>query len=204
MARQITCPSCGGPLQIESAYTTLMVCTYCGASLYVRDTGVDLTGKTAKLADFPSRFSTGATGKVKGKGFRVLGRVRYQNEDGFFDEWFLQMDDQKVGWINEDEGDLTLIFKSKLTAPLPPFDKIKVGAFMMLGNDRLFVSEKGNAKIQGAEGEVSMSNPPGTLVQYVVGNAGNKFLRILIDSNSIMLHTGEPLEFKDVVMDATG
>jgi len=202
MARQISCPSCGGPLQIESAYTTLLICTYCGASLYVRDTGVDVTGKTAKLADFASRFSIGATGKVKGRAFRVLGRVRYQNEDGFFDEWFLQMDDQKIGWITEDEGDLTLIFKSKLTVPLPPFDSIKVGSFMMLGSDRLFVSEKGNGKIQGAEGEVSIATPPGMPIQYIVGNAGNKFMRIFIDANSIMLHTGEPLEFKDVVMDS--
>jgi hypothetical protein len=202
MARQISCPSCGGPLQIESAYTTLLVCNYCGASLYVRDTGVDVTGKTAKLADFASRFSIGKTGKVKGRAFRVLGRVRYQNEDGFFDEWFIQFDDQQVGWINEDEGDLTLIFKSKLTAPLPPFDSIKVGSFVALGNDRVFVSEKGNAKVLGAEGELMMSASPGRPVQYVEGNAGNKFLRVLIDDSGMMLHTGEPLQFKDVVMDS--
>jgi hypothetical protein len=202
MARQFSCPSCGGPLQIESAYTTLLVCNYCGASLYVRDTGVDITGKTAKLAEFPSRLSIGATGKVKGRAFKVLGRVRYQNEDGFFDEWFLQLDNQQVGWMTEDEGDLTLIFKSKLTSPIPPFDQIKVGTFIPFGGERMFVSEKGNARVQGAEGEVSMSAPPGHPVQYIDGNAGSKAIRILIEENEITLHTGEPLQFKDVVMDS--
>ena len=202
MARQIACPSCGAPLQIESAYTTLLVCNFCGASLYVRDTGVDITGQTAKLADFPSRLSVGASGKVKGRAFKVLGRVRYQNDDGFFDEWFLQLDNQQVGWMTEDEGDLTLIFKSKLTSPIPPFDQIKVGTFIPLGSDRMFVSEKGNAKIMGAQGEVSMTAPPGRPVQYVDGNAASKVIRLLIDENGITMHTGDPLEFKDVVIDS--
>jgi hypothetical protein len=60
MPKQISCPSCGGPLQIESAFTPLVVCGYCGQSLYIHDTGVDLAGKTAKLAEYPSRLSVGA------------------------------------------------------------------------------------------------------------------------------------------------
>ena len=100
-----------------------MVCGYCGQSLYIRDTGVDLAGKPAKLAEYPSRLSVGAQGHVRGQGFRVLGRVRYQYEDGFWDEWFLQFDNQRIGWVEEDEGEFTLTFKSKLTSPLPPFDQ---------------------------------------------------------------------------------
>lgn len=198
MARSLSCPSCGGALEIESAFTTLVVCPYCGSSLYIHDTGVDITGKIAKLADYPSRFAIGANGKIKGRDFRTLGRIRYQYDQGFWDEWFVQFADQKIGWVVEDEGDLTLVFKSKLTVPVPPFDQIHVGAFMPLGNDRMFVSEKGHGQVQGAEGEVALSLPPGTAVQFVIGNAANKALRLFIDADSIVLQTGEPLEFNDV------
>lgn len=201
MPRQISCPSCGAPLQIESAFTTLLICHYCGASLYVRDAGVDLTGKTAKLAEYPSRLSVGAQGKLKNRMFHVLGRVRYQYTDGFWDEWFLQFDNQQVGWIEEDEGDLTLIFKSKLTSPIPPFDQVRVGSFIPLGGDRMFVSEKGEGKVLGAEGEVSMVAPPGHSIQYIDGNAATKALRLVIDESGITLHTGEPLEFNDLAIE---
>ncbi len=201
MPRQISCPSCGAPLQIESAFTTLLICNYCGASLYVRDSGVDLTGKTAKLAEYPSRLSVGAQGKIKNRTFKVLGRVRYQYADGFWDEWFLQFDNQQVGWIEEDEGDLTLIFKSKLTSPIPPFDQVRVGSFILLGGDRMFVSEKGQGKVLGAEGELSMVASPGHSIQYIDGNAANAAIRLVIDESGIILHKGEPLEFNDLAVE---
>jgi len=65
MPKQISCPSCGGPLQIESAFTPLVVCGYCGQSLYIHDTGVDLAGKTAKLTEYPSRrLGRGRRGRI--------------------------------------------------------------------------------------------------------------------------------------------
>lgn len=200
MARSLSCPNCGGALTIESAFTTLIVCPFCGSSLFVRDTGVDITGKTAKLAEYPSRFSVGASGRIKGRGFGVLGRVRYQYDQGFWDEWFVQFADQKVGWVVEDEGDLTLVFKSQLTVPVPPLDQIRVGTFLPIGADRVFVSGKGYGTVQGAEGQVSMTIPLGQPVQFVIGNVANKAVRLLIDTDSITFQTGEPLEFNDVVM----
>jgi hypothetical protein len=203
MVRQITCPSCGAPLQIASAFTTAMVCSYCGASLAIHDSGVDLTGKIAKLAEYPSRLSVGVRGRVKGRAFRVLGRVRYQYADGFWDEWFVQFDDQQVGWIEEDESDLTLIFKTRLTSPIPPFDQVRVGSWIPLGKDRMFVSEKGQGQVLGAEGEVSQAPSPGQPIQYIDGNEGTKAFRLVIDEHGITLHTGEPFEFQELTVESS-
>lgn len=180
-----------------------MVCKYCGASLSVRDSGVDLTGKTAKLAEYPSRLSVGAHGQVKGRAFQVLGRVRYQYAEGFWDDWFVQFDNQQIGWIEEDESDLTLIFKTKLTSPIPPFDQVRVGSFIPLDGDRMFVSEKGQGQVVGAEGEVSQVPTPGRPIQYVDGNASRKAIRLVIDENGITLHAGEPLEFGELVVQSS-
>jgi hypothetical protein len=200
MPQTIACPNCGAPLQIDSAFTTYLVCSYCGQSLTVHDTGVDLAGHVAKLADFPSRLSVGARGQVKGQGYLVLGRIRYENDAGFWDEWFLQLADQRAAWLEEDQGELTLIFKSKLTSPVPPFEQVRVGSFIPVGQWRVFVSEKGQTQVSGAEGQVAMTAPPGHTIRYVQGNAGNKALRIMIDDQGITLYTGEPLEFNDVVV----
>ncbi|HMA37173.1 MAG TPA: DUF4178 domain-containing protein, partial [Chloroflexia bacterium] len=105
MARALNCPNCGGPIQVENAYTTLVVCPFCGSSLYIHDTGVDITGKTAKLAQYPSRLAIGATGQIQGRAFRALGRIRYQYAGGFWDEWNLQFADGQIGWVEEDEGE---------------------------------------------------------------------------------------------------
>ncbi|HUS16454.1 MAG TPA: DUF4178 domain-containing protein [Chloroflexia bacterium] len=199
MAKSLACPNCGGPITVESAYTTLTVCPYCGSSLYVRDTGVDITGRTAKLAQFPSRLALGAGGQVRGRAFRVLGRIRYQYEDGFWDEWNLQFADGQIGWLEEDEGEFTLTFKRKLTSPIPPFEQITVGSFVPLGGAQMFVSEKGAAQTVGAEGELAQTPPPGRAVRYVDGNAGGKAIRLILDAGGITLHQGEPLEFSELV-----
>ena len=177
-----------------------MTCTYCGASLSVNDTSIDITGKTAALAQYPSRFSLGANGKVKGRGFQVLGHVRYKNDDGYWDEWFLQFIDHQVGWIVEDEGDLTLTYKSKLTFPVAPYEDMQIGSFTAFGSGKLFLSEKGEAQVEGVEGEVSLNIPPGKSIRYVDGNAANKAIRMILDDHAIMLYTGEPLEFNDVTI----
>lgn len=203
MARSLSCPNCAGPLTIESAYTTILVCPYCGSSLYVHDTGVDVTGKSARLAQYPSRLAVGANGQLQGRTFRTLGRVRYQYEDGFWDEWFVQFANSQVGWVEEDEGELTLVFKRKLTFPLPPFEQIRVGSFTPLGPDQMFVSEKGSAQVAGAEGEISMSAPPGRSIRYIDGSASNKAIRLTIDDTGITLHQGQPLDFDDLVVENT-
>jgi len=64
MPKQIACPNCGGPLQVESAFTTLLVCGYCSQTLYIHNTGVDLAGQVAKLSEYPSRLSVGAQGEA--------------------------------------------------------------------------------------------------------------------------------------------
>jgi len=199
MAKSLTCPNCGGPITVESAYTTLTVCPFCGSSLAIRDTGVDLTGQTAKLAQFPSRLALGAHGQIRGRPFQVLGRIRYQYEDGFWDEWNLQFADGQIGWVEEDEGEFTLTFKRRLTTPIPPFAGIAVGSFIPLGGAQMFVSEKGTAQTVGAEGELVQSPPPGRAIQYVDGNAGGQAIRLILDAGGITLHQGEPLAFTDLV-----
>ena len=64
--RSMVCPSCAGPIELKSRFAKIVVCDYCDSSLIVKDEGLDPTGKKAKLAEYPSRFAVGKTGKLKG------------------------------------------------------------------------------------------------------------------------------------------
>ncbi|MBI4758805.1 MAG: DUF4178 domain-containing protein [Chloroflexi bacterium] len=196
--RTLNCAACGAPIEVESRFTTLVVCQYCGQTLYIHDDAVDPTGKTAKLVDYGSRLALGKAGAVRGRRFKALGRVRYNYEGGFWDEWFLRFDDGQVGWLEEDEGEYTLVFKTRLTSPLPPFGDIAVGSVVPVSQMRVFITEKGTGSVAGAEGEISFAARPGEQIQYIDGNAGGKAIRLVITRSGINLSTGEPLEFHDL------
>ena len=49
-----------------------------------------------------------ATGSLDGRGYQVVGHVRYDHGRGAWDEWYLQMDDGGVAWLSEDERKLSL------------------------------------------------------------------------------------------------
>jgi len=198
--KTMNCPACGAPLELESRFTTLVVCQYCGQTSFVRDDGLDPTGKVAKLTDYISRLQVGAAGTIRGRKFKTLGRVRYQYEDGTWDEWFVRFDDGQPGWLAEDEGEYILYFKKRLTQPIPPFEEIRVGSFLSIPPMQVFVTEKGEGQIAGAEGEVSFNAMPGETIRYIDGNANGKAVGIVITSKSIDFWVGDPLEFRDITV----
>ncbi|MFN8533664.1 MAG: DUF4178 domain-containing protein [Dehalococcoidia bacterium] len=198
--KTLSCPSCAGPLTIESRFTSLVVCQFCGQTSVVRDTGLDPTGKTAKLTDYASRLRVGGSGTLSGRSFSVLGRVRYRYEDGVWDEWFLRFDDGQPAWLSEDEGEYVLTSKRRLTVPVPPWEQIRVGGTVEVPPQRMFVTEKGAGGIVGAEGELSMTAAPGASLRYVDGNAGGQIVTLTYTDNGITLTVGEPYDFHDIVV----
>lgn len=198
--KTINCPSCGAPLELESRFTTLVVCQFCGQTSHIRDDGIDPTGKVAKLTEYISRLQVGKAATVGGRKCQVIGRVRYRYEDGVWDEWFVNFDDGQPGWISEDEGDYVLYFKKRLTSPIPPWNEIRVGGFVSVPPMNVFVTEKGSGSIVGAEGEISFSALPGETFHYVDGNAAGKAVGVVFTQNGINFYSGEPLEFHDIVV----
>ena len=94
----MSCPACGGPVELSNRSVKMVVCPYCGNTLAVQPDGLDPTGKSAKLADYPTRFSIGATGALHGKPYRILGRVRFQDDESYWDEWYLELHDGEIAW----------------------------------------------------------------------------------------------------------
>ncbi|MGB0717197.1 MAG: hypothetical protein ACPGXK_15065, partial [Phycisphaerae bacterium] len=79
----INCPSCAADLGDTAKYAHMVVCAYCNAAIVVDKETASLCGKMAALAPPTGPLAIGVTGKVKGRHFEVIGRVRYGYEHGF-------------------------------------------------------------------------------------------------------------------------
>ena len=176
----------------------MVICTYCGQTCLVSVSGLDPTGKAATLADFPSMLAVGAKGTVRGEGFHVLGRLRYKYEDGFWDEWFVQLASGRFIWLQEDEGTFTSFAKETITAALPSFAEIRVGKPLSVNGREVFVVEKNEAMIAGGEGELRFSIQPGERVDYVDGTSDGKVISIEFTAEEINLSVGEAIPFESV------
>ncbi|MEQ8221926.1 MAG: DUF4178 domain-containing protein [Candidatus Eremiobacterota bacterium] len=198
--RELDCPACGGVLKLTSVYVRSTVCPYCDQTLYIEDFGLSVAGKYPKLADYPSRFAIGVKGKIKGKNFEVVGRVRYRGEDCFWDEWYLTFEDGKPGWLTEEEGECALFNKEKIKTSVPDTSQLKVGKTVDINNYKIFVTETGEVSIEGGEGQLFFVVKPGTELIHIDGNAGGKLVSIEFYEKEIEFHTGESLEYEDIVI----
>ncbi len=195
MAQTKNCPSCGAPLNITNRFVKMATCEFCGSVILVHDKGLDPTGQTSKLAELPSMLYVDATGSLWDKAFRVMGRLRYQSESAYWDEWFLIFDDgDQPGWLAEDEGNFTFFNKKTLTGAVPPFENISVGKTVTVAGRKVFVSEKGVARIAGGEGQLAFNILPGEQIKYLDGSSGDDLISVEYAKNEIELAVGRAVD----------
>lgn len=200
-ATALKCPSCGGPLPIQHRFVRMVACPYCGTTSEVTDSGLDPTGKSAKLAPLPTQFAVGMRGKLRGQPFQVIGRVRYSYDEGMWDEWYLAFDDGAAGWLEEDEGEYTLSRQERLRTPAPAFEDATVGTRFEVNGYPFFVTERVRARIAGAEGQLFFRAVPGRPVNFVEGNVGGKIAYLEYTEEAIEFGVGEPLPRSEVVLE---
>ena len=194
----LNCPSCGGPVELANRFVKMVVCNYCGNALAVDNKKLDPTGKTAALVDYPTRFRTGLTCRLRGQKFQILGRVRLEDEDGYWDEWYIQFDDGSVAWLEEEEGELTLSRKQKLTTEVPDFQKARVGTRVTINNHPFFITERCTARIAGAEGQIFYRVHVNQQVRFLDGNIGGKLAAVEYGEDQIEFTVGEIIPMNEI------
>jgi hypothetical protein len=199
----LTCNNCGAPLTITNQFVRTVNCKYCNSS-YIFDgaAGLDPMGQGVSLADYPSRLSVGQKGVLRGRSFRVLGRVRYSYEDGFWEEWQIEWDDgAPPDWLEEDEGYWTLYRRERLKGAVPPYDQMRVGATVKVNAHNLFVTEKRQGRVVGSEGQFSSVLPLQGTFGYVQGGADNQSVSLNYWQDEIELSVGTDLEHHEIKFD---
>jgi hypothetical protein len=173
------CPSCGGPVEFSVGGSMVTICEFCQTAVARTNKKVEDHGKVADLIETRSPLAIGVSGKFRGKGFEIVGRVQYRHPaGGVWDEWYLAMPGEKIGWLAEAQGRFYLLFAkpAKVLGQIPSFDTLNLGDTFNLGKElgTITVSEKGIAKAGSAEGEIPWDFRPGAEHRFADLSGPNK------------------------------
>ena len=197
MADQLNCPTCGAPVELQNRFVCVVNCDFCDVTSIVKGDSLDSTGRRAKLTKMPSIFFVDALGKLDGKSFKVLGRLRYEYDGGLWDEWFLSFDSGENAWLVEEAATYKLLFQQP-PDNIPEYFGIKVGTTIQAGGRDVYVIEKGTAKIIGGEGQLGFNFLPGDSVYYVDGSCGDELVSIEYDHDDTEFLTGRMVDRESV------
>ncbi|NDJ85901.1 MAG: DUF4178 domain-containing protein [Chloroflexi bacterium] len=201
--QKLRCTSCGADLEVENQFIRSVTCAYCGANYMISGSQtLDPKGKTATLADYPSRLNVGARGTIRGRAFHVLGRIRYTYDAGFWEEWQIAWDDEQSppDWLEEDEGMWTLYRRGRIKAAIPPYEEVRVGTSISINQQNVFITEKRKGQVAGSEGQFSSVFPISGEFGYVTGAGDKGKLSVNYWQDEIELSRGDEIEFNDLVI----
>lgn len=148
------CPSCGAPVDFQSAQSVLAVCGYCRSTVVRDGETLKRTGSVAELFDDFSPLQLGTGGKIDGRGFTLVGRLQYRYPDGTWNEWY-GVDDTGAGvWVSEDNGHYVLMRDAPPGIMPPPLERLVVGQQQQIGNGFYRIVNVLDAALISAQGEV--------------------------------------------------
>lgn len=170
-AYRAACPNCGAPVEFASAASASAVCSFCRSTL-VRD-GEALTriGAVAELFDDHSPLQRGASGRLQGLPFTLVGRLQYRYAEGTWNEWHALFDNGRSGWLSEDNGAYVFAFDTPLAEPAPAFDTLRAGQRLALAGQAWDVASVQRAALLSAEGE--LPRPPRLQGEFGVADLRN-------------------------------
>jgi hypothetical protein len=114
-------------------------------------------GQTAALVEDGSPLKLGTTGRIDGKTFKIVGRIQYKHPVGYWNEWFLTLDDdQGDAWLGEANG-MYFFTRLKKDAKLPAglqLTSLNAGGFVEIDGKEFFVKDIQTTKVVSGEGEL--------------------------------------------------
>lgn len=201
MSREISCPACASPVEVDDRFALVAVCPGCDSTVVVDGEAARIHGKMGALAPPAGVLYLGATGALRGDRFRVVGRVRYGYARGYWNEWLLALEDGAAAWVSEDEDELQL--ERLLEDPGAALDPraARPGDRVELAGSSFRVDEVDEAVCEGGEGMLPFPVVPGERTPYaeLTGDAG--FATAEATGEGIRVFLGARLDRAELVLD---
>ncbi len=136
--KDFLCPQCGAGLKFTTSYAVSTVCEFCQSLVVRHDLNIELIGKEAILQDDLNPLQVGTRGLFQKTGFVIIGGVRLNHHEGFWQEWFLQLDspmqNSGYGWLAQAQGEYQFLFEP-LDLPAESASKYSVGSTISVPQD---------------------------------------------------------------------
>ena len=134
--RAITCPGCGGSVEVRAAgFSVTLVCQYCGSVLDVTNPDVALIEKHNRAAA-QLAMPLGSRGSVLGTEFQVVGWMRRSIEGDRWDEYLLFNPYVGYRWLVEEDGEWSFGTMLLSLPDTSAFPTVKIGAASFRNQDQ--------------------------------------------------------------------
>ncbi|MBI5280926.1 MAG: DUF4178 domain-containing protein [Candidatus Solibacter usitatus] len=155
MSRAANCPACGAPVQFAWSSAVQTACPYCKAILVRHDVDLEKVGEVADLPPDASPIQILSEGVFDNKRFTVIGRIRYEWDQGAWNEWHLLFTDQTSGWLSDAQADYAVSFLAQAPAePFPAAEELPRGRVFQLQGAQFMVTHLTRVHYVGFEGEL--------------------------------------------------
>jgi hypothetical protein len=189
--QNVSCPSCGAPVEFKSHAAVMAVCEFCRATVVKDADSVRDIGKMSAVLEDYSRIQLGTAGNYGGRSFTVVGRIQLRYEAGMWNEWFLLFDDGSTGWLGDSSGMYVVTTERELGAAWPAFDDIRAGAGYLLGGAQYTAAERRDAQCVGGQGELPFRVGDGWRAQVADFRSGATFATLdYSDGEQPVLYAG--------------
>lgn len=160
-AYRAPCPGCGAPVEFRSAQSAFAVCSFCRSTVVRDGETLSRIGRMAEVFEDYSPLQLGATGRIEGHVFTILGRLQYKGETGTWTEWIAVFDDGSQGVLAEDNGSYVFSFPADLGREVPPSTALRVGATTSVAGQPFTVASNVRVSLISAQGELPKLPPLG-------------------------------------------
>jgi hypothetical protein len=150
-ATQLSCPNCGGPLELRAPDRTERVgCPNCG-SLLDASQGRLRYLKTLERKGWGQSIPLGGTAEFEGQTFTVIGymvrSVEFEGVRYFWQEYLLYNPAVGFRWLVESDGHWSYV------TSVPPGEVVEAGATAVHGGRRFKMFQDAVARVEYVEGE---------------------------------------------------
>ncbi|MFN8062624.1 MAG: DUF4178 domain-containing protein [Vicinamibacterales bacterium] len=195
------CPNCGAPVVFRWSSSVQTVCEHCRSILVRRDVDLTKVGEVSDLPPDPSPIQLATTGRYRDRPFTVVGRIVYEYDDGYWNEWHVAFDGGENGWLS----DAMLDYAVSRPAPLPKgFETRRTLARSdtLLIDDRLYtVTTVTTARYRGVEGELPFESWHRREVVFAdLRTHDRRFATVDYGDVPPTLYVGEAMDFDDLAL----
>jgi uncharacterized Zn-finger protein len=176
---QGNCPSCGAPVEFTAGTAQVVVCGYCQTVVAKKGLNLEAHGKIGAIVDTDSPLQLNVEGRIGRDRYRLVGHLQKDHGAGPWDEWYVEFDDGRTGWLSESEGAFHLMVADGAELGLA-LDDMPPGHRFSLRGHRLVVEERGHSRVVAAAGQLPNDVDP-TAEGYYVDATGPKGVFVSLD-----------------------